>query len=183
VTAARTPVEPSPRAPEAPPAGREGGFLRRHKRAVTVVIAIAALAGFVRFIVPQLDALGPTLRRLKGADPRWLAAGVVLEAASIGGYIALFRAVFSCHGARIGWRASYQITLAGVVATKLFAAAGAGGLALTAWALRAAGLSARAVTRRILTFEFLLYGSTSGRWSLPPPVCAPGCSPAPRRGR
>ena len=58
-------------------------------------------------------------------------ARVVLEALSLGGYVALFRTVFSCHGARIGWKASYQITMAGVVATKLFAAAGAGGVALT----------------------------------------------------
>ena len=59
---------------------------------------------------------------------------------------------------RIGWKASYQITMAGVVASKLFAAAGAGGVALTVWALRAAGLSARTVARRVLAFEFLLYG-------------------------
>jgi uncharacterized protein (TIRG00374 family) len=59
---------------------------------------------------------------------------------------------------RIGWKASYQITMAGVVATKLFAAAGAGGVALTVWALRASGLSARTVARRVLALEFFLYG-------------------------
>jgi uncharacterized membrane protein YbhN (UPF0104 family) len=48
--------------------------------------------------------------------------------------------------------------MAGVVATKLFAAAGAGGVALTVWALRASGLPARTVARRVLTFEFFLYG-------------------------
>lgn len=67
----------------------------------------------------------------RSAEPKWLGLGVVLEALSLGGYVALFRTVFSCHGARIGWKASYQITMAGVVATKLFAAAGAGGVALT----------------------------------------------------
>jgi putative heme transporter len=36
----------------------------------------------------------------------------------------------------VGWKASYEITMAGVAATRLFAAAGAGGVALTAWALR-----------------------------------------------
>jgi uncharacterized membrane protein YbhN (UPF0104 family) len=142
----------------APPAGGEGAFLRRHRRAVTVVVGVAAIAGFAHFVVPQLDALAPTLRRLRGADPRWLGAGMVLEALSLAGYIALFRTVFSCHGTRIGWKTSYLITMAGVVATKLFAAAGAGGVALTVWALRASGLDARTVARRILTFEFLLYG-------------------------
>ena len=52
--------------------------------------------------------------------------------------------------------------MAGVVATKLFAAAGAGGVALTVWALRASGLDARTVARRVLTFEFLLYGVYAG---------------------
>ena len=134
------------------------GFLRRHRRAFTAALGVAALAGFIEFVVPQLSALAPTVHRLRGADPKWLGLGVALEALSIGGYIALFRTVFSCEDARIGWKASYQITLAGVVATKLFAAAGAGGVALTVWALRASGLDARTITRRVLAFEFCLYG-------------------------
>ena len=146
----------------APSAGRGRGFLRRHGRAVTAVVGVAAIAGFIQFVVPQLSALGPTLHRLRAGNPKWLGFGVVLEALSLGGYIALFRTVFSCHGVRIGWKASYQITMAGVVATKLFAAAGAGGVALTVWALRASGLSARSVARRVLTFEFFLYGVYAG---------------------
>jgi uncharacterized membrane protein YbhN (UPF0104 family) len=142
----------------APEASGKRGFLRRHRRAVSAVIAVAAIAGFIQFVVPQLSALGPTLHRLRAGDPNWLAFGVVLEVLSLGAYIALFRTVFSCHGVRIGWKASYQITMAGVVATKLFAAAGAGGVALTIWALRASGLSARAVARRVLAMEFFLYG-------------------------
>jgi uncharacterized membrane protein YbhN (UPF0104 family) len=147
---------------EAPATGRGDGFLRRHRRAVTVVVTVAAIAGFIEFVVPQLNAFGPTVHRLRAGDPKWLGLGVVLEALSLAGYVALFRTVFSCHGVRIGWKASYQITMAGVVATKLFAAAGAGGVALTVWALRAAGLSSRNVARRVLAFEFLLYGVYAG---------------------
>jgi len=138
------------------------GVLRRHPRVVTAVVGVAAVAGFIQFVLPQFSALGPTLHRLRAGDPKWLALGVVLEALSLGGYIALFRTVFSCHGVRIGWAASYQITMAGVVATKLFAAAGAGGVALTVWALRASGLSARSVARRVLALEFFLYGAYAG---------------------
>lgn len=146
----------------APSSDRGRGFLRRHGRVVTVVVGIAAIAGFIQFVVPQLSALGPTLHRLRGGDPKWLGLGVILEVLSLGGYVALFRTVFSCHGVRIGWKASYQITMAGVVATKLFAAAGAGGVALTVWALRASGLSARDVARRVLALEFFLYGVYAG---------------------
>ena len=126
------------------------------------MVGVAAIVGLVHFVVPQLSALGPTLHRLRSGDPKWLGFGVVLEALSLGAYVALFRTVFSCDGVRIGWKASYQITMAGVVATKLFAAAGAGGVALTVWALRASGLSARSVARRVLTFEFFLYGVYAG---------------------
>jgi uncharacterized protein (TIRG00374 family) len=146
----------------APSAGWGRGFLRRHRRAVSAVVGAAAIAGFIQFVVPQLSALGPTLHRLRTGDPKWLGVGIILEVLSLGGYVALFRTVFSCHGVRIGWKASYQITMAGVVATKLFAAAGAGGVALTVWALRASGLSARSVARRVLALEFFLYGVYAG---------------------
>ncbi len=59
---------------------------------------------------------------------------------------------------RLGAREAFQITLAGTVASKLLSTAGAGGVALTVWALRAAGLSPAAIARRMLAFELLLYG-------------------------
>ncbi len=58
---------------------------------------------------------------------------------------------------RIGWRESYEITMAGLVATRLFAAAGAGGVALTAWALRRSGMEPRLVACRMVAFMVLLY--------------------------
>jgi uncharacterized protein (TIRG00374 family) len=117
---------------------------------------------FIYQLAPQLAGFSATLHRLRNANPWWLAGGLVLEALSLGGYVMLFRAVFSCHNVRIGWRASYEITLAGTVATKLLAAGGAGGLALTAWALRASGLSARQVARRLVAFDVLLYAVYMG---------------------
>src|SRR5205823_3862279 len=58
---------------------------------------------------------------------------------------------------RIGWRESYQITMAGLAATRLFASAGAGGIALTAWAVRRSGMEARVVACRMIAFMALLY--------------------------
>jgi uncharacterized protein (TIRG00374 family) len=153
-----TPVRPAGGAPATTiPGARGPPFLRRHRRSLAAAVAVLLAVGFVYFVVPKLIGLGATVRRLRGGDPKWLAFGAVLEALSLGGYVALFRTVFSCYGVRIGWKASYQITMAGVVATKLFAAAGAGGVALTVWALRASGLRARTITRRLVTFELLLY--------------------------
>ena len=73
-----------------------------------------------------------------------LAAGPVAFAA----YVALFRGVLGGVDIakvrrRLDWRASYQITMAGLAATRVFSAAGAGGIVLTYWALRKAGLPTR----------------------------------------
>jgi hypothetical protein len=48
------------------------------------------------------------------------------------GYVALFRATYTRAAATLGWHTSLQITLAGLAATRLFSAGGAGGIALTA---------------------------------------------------
>jgi putative heme transporter len=132
-------------------------FFRRHRRVIAVGVLVAAIVGFVYFVVPQISGLSGTLKRLRDADPAWIGLAVVLEAISIGSYATLFRSVFSCHDVTIGWRESAQITLAGTVASKLLATAGAGGVALTVWALRASGLTAGSIARRMLTFELLLY--------------------------
>jgi putative heme transporter len=132
-------------------------FVRGHRRALAACVAALALAGFAYYVLPQINGLEATLRRLRDADPWWIGLAAGLEALSLGGYILLFRTVLSCHSRQIGWRESYQITMAGVVASKLLAAAGAGGVALTVWALRASGLDPRAIARRMLTFELLLY--------------------------
>jgi uncharacterized membrane protein YbhN (UPF0104 family) len=141
---------------------RRPDFLRRHRRTLAAAGAFVLIVGFVYFVVPKLVGLGSTVGMLRGGEPTWLVLGLFLEALSLGGYIALFRTVFSCQGVRIGWKASYQITMAGVLATKLFGAAGAGGVALTVWALRASGLRARSIAMRLVAFELFLYSVYAG---------------------
>jgi putative heme transporter len=86
----------------------------------------------------------------------------VLEAVSIAGEIGLLRDVFSQRGSKLGWRISYEITLAGGAATKILATAGAGGIALTVWALRAAGLPAADVAAGMVCYEILTYAVYMG---------------------
>jgi uncharacterized membrane protein YbhN (UPF0104 family) len=87
---------------------------------------------------------------------------VALEMLAFAGYMVLFHTVLVRGPGPIGWRESYEITMAGLAATRLFAAAGAGGIALTAWALRRSGMEPRLLASRMVAFYALLYSIFMG---------------------
>src|SRR4051794_16963123 len=132
--------------------------MRDRRKLIGLAIAVPAAAGVGWFFVPKLSELGHTFARVKSGSPGWLLAAVGLEVLSFIGYVVLFRAVFVRSESRIDWRESYQITMAGLAATRLLAAGGAGGVALTAWALKRSGMDGRTVTRRMTAFMVILYG-------------------------
>ena len=76
------------------------------------------------------------LHRLSHGDARWLALALVLEALSFLGPGRPFPRRRVDERGRIDLRRAVEITLAGHAATRLLASAGAGGVALTAWAMR-----------------------------------------------
>jgi uncharacterized membrane protein YbhN (UPF0104 family) len=133
---------------------------------------VVALCGFLLaslaalyFLLPQLAGLDDTWNRINEGRPEWTAAALFLTVGMFAGYVAMFRGVFLRAGpgasagpsARIGWAASYQITMAGLAASRLFAAGGAGGLVLTAWALRRSGMRRRTVADKTISFLVLTY--------------------------
>jgi uncharacterized membrane protein YbhN (UPF0104 family) len=131
---------------------------RMAPRRIVALLAVGALATVsLLLLVPALGDLPDTWARLTSGDGRWLFAALGFEALSFLGHIVLFRAVSRDGGSRIGMRASTEITLAGHAATRLFAAGGAGGVALTAWALRRSGMDRATVAARMTTFLVLLY--------------------------
>jgi uncharacterized protein (TIRG00374 family) len=121
-----------------------------------VFFVVSAIA-FLYFVLPELTDLKDTGERVGEGNRWWLAAALVFTLASFGGYVMMFQGVFVRAGSRIDWRASYQITMAGLAATRLFAAGGAGGIALTAWALRRSGMPRRKVADKTLAFLILTY--------------------------
>jgi uncharacterized membrane protein YbhN (UPF0104 family) len=131
--------------------------LLTRRQVVASLLFVLFGVGFLYFVLPRLTGLGTTVHRIERGDTWWILGGVALEVLSFTGYVALFRAVFLNDSGRIGWRASYEITMAGLVATRLFAAAGAGGVALTAWALRRSGMERSLVACRMVAFMVLLY--------------------------
>src|SRR5438270_2337532 len=130
-------------------------FTRRQliASALFVLLSVAILY----FVLPKLLGLKETWNRIQQGNVWWFGLAAALEACSFLSYVALFRAVFARGRTRIEWRESYQITMAGLAATRVFASAGAGGIVLTAWALRRSGKSRRLVARRMLVFLSLLY--------------------------
>jgi uncharacterized membrane protein YbhN (UPF0104 family) len=135
------------------------GVQLTRRRVVSGALFVLSAIGFFYFVLPKISGVGTTVHGIEGAERWWIAAGVVLEAASFAAYVVLFQAVFvrPDERSRIGWRESYLITMTGVVATRLFATAGAGGVALTAWALRRSGMERRLVACRMVAFMALLY--------------------------
>jgi uncharacterized protein (TIRG00374 family) len=128
------------------------------RRALLFGLFVLSAIAFLYYVLPKLAGLSGTWHRLSEGDPIWLVVALVLECLSFAGYVFLFRTVFvRDEHEQIGWRASYQITMAGLAATRLFAAAGAGGIALTAWALRRSGMERRLVAIRLIAFTALLY--------------------------
>jgi putative heme transporter len=129
----------------------------RRRLLISGVFVVSAVA-FLYLVLPKLLGLQETWNRIREGNIWWVALGVVLEVLSFGSYVMLFRAVFVRGKSRIDWRESYQITMSGLAATRLFATAGAGGIALTAWALRRSGMEPRIVACRMIAFLALLYG-------------------------
>lgn len=127
-------------------------------RLVASLVFVVSTVAFLYFVLPKLLGLQATWNRIQHGNPWWFGLAFVLEVLSFAGYVALFRAVFVRGRSRIGWRQSYEITMAGLAATRLLASAGAGGVALTAWALRRSGLEARVVACRMIAFLVVLYG-------------------------
>jgi putative heme transporter len=127
------------------------------QQAVAFGLFIVSVVAFLYVVLPKLAGIGTTVRRIQAGDPWWIVLAFAFEILSFAGYVVLFRGVFVRGRGRIGLRESYQITMAGLAASRLFAAAGAGGVALTAWALRRSGMEARVVACRMVAFMVLLY--------------------------
>src|SRR4051794_15728839 len=127
------------------------------RRIVQTVVLVLVLLGAIYFLFPKLVGLGNALGRLDDADPLWIGIAIAFNVAAYATYIALFKAVVGGDALRLTWPETYEINMAGVAATLLFSAGGAGGIALTYWALRKAGMRRRDVARRMVAFVTLHY--------------------------
>lgn len=135
---------------------RASGPLITRKRLLFTLLFIAIAIAAFYFLAPNLAGLERTWNRIQNGSPAWLALALALETMSFACYVLLFRAVFSGER-RISMRASYEISMGGVVATRVLAAGGAGGIAFMAWAVSRLGMAAQDVAWRLTAFIVLQY--------------------------
>ncbi|HXE46613.1 MAG TPA: flippase-like domain-containing protein [Conexibacter sp.] len=164
--ATRAHVHDAPPAPLAAPANAELSHddeemprvALTRRRVIALVIFVLVAIGFLYFVLPQIKGVKEVYERVSGGDHVWLAVALALELASIASYVALFHGIHVPPGSPLRHRDSYLITMAGLAATRLLAAGGAGGVALTAWALRRSRMQRREVAERMIAFLVVLYG-------------------------
>jgi uncharacterized protein (TIRG00374 family) len=125
-----------------------------------VVVVLVVVAIYV--LLPNLVGVEDALDNFDDAVWYWIFAAVCFNVLAFAAYVALFRGILggthddALHR-RLDAKASYQITMAGLAATRIFSAAGIGGLVLTYWALRKAGMPRRRSACRMVAFLVLTY--------------------------
>ena len=134
----------------------EPSFFEDPKRLVQTLLFVALLIVAIYVLLPRVIEDQDASARLAHAEVAWIVVALIFAVAMFAAYVALFRGVV---GERVSlrWKDSYDITMAGLAATRLFSAGGAGGIVLTYWALRKAGLPRKETASRMVAFLVLLY--------------------------
>jgi uncharacterized membrane protein YbhN (UPF0104 family) len=141
---------------------RGAALLQNRRQLFTLALAVVLMVVAIYVVFPKVVGVGDALGELGDATWYWIAVAVGFNVVRFLSYALLFRGVLSGQhedkvNRRLDLRASYQITMAGFAATILFSAAGAGGVALTYWALRKAGMERRRAACRMVAFMVVLY--------------------------
>lgn len=138
-------------------------LLGDRRRMLTVLAAFLLLIVGIYVLLPKVVGVSGSLKRLSRPSWGWVAVAIGFNAFSFVAYAALFRGILAgsdereAFYRRIDYKTSLNITMAGLAASTLFSAAGAGGIALTYWALRKAGMERRRAASRMVAFLVLLY--------------------------
>jgi uncharacterized protein (TIRG00374 family) len=132
-------------------------LLQDRRKLFSGMLLVLLLVVAIYVLFPKIVGLQGSLAKLDDANPAWIAIAVAFCVAAFVSYVALFRGVVGERVLHLEWSESYQITMAGLAATRLFSAGGAGGIVLTYWALRKAGMDRRQTACRMVAFLVLLY--------------------------
>jgi len=137
-------------------------LLQDRRKIFSGVLLVLLLVVAIYVLFPKIVGADEAVNKLDEAQWYWILIAIGFNVVAFVAYVALFRGVLGgthedeVHR-RLDLRASYQITMAGLAATRIFSAAGAGGIVLTYWALRKAGMPRRRAACRMVAFLVLTY--------------------------
>lgn len=137
-------------------------LLQDRRKLVSGMLLVLLLVVAIYVLFPKIVGADEAVDKLDEARWYWILVAIGFNVLAFAAYVALFRGVLGgtrddeVHR-RLDLKASYQITMAGLAATRIFSAAGAGGLVLTYWALRKAGMPRRRAACRMVAFLVLTY--------------------------
>jgi uncharacterized protein (TIRG00374 family) len=134
----------------------EPRFFEDPKRLIQSGVIVLVLVVGIYFLLPKILEDQDASAKLGDAKLVWVLVALGFAVAMFAAYVALFRGVVG-QRVRLRWKDSYDITMAGLAATRLFSAGGAGGIVLTYWALRKAGMPRKETAARMVAFLVLLY--------------------------
>jgi len=137
-------------------------LLQDRRKIVSGIVLVLLIVVAIYVLFPKIVGADEAVDNLDEATWYWIMIAIGFNVLAFAAYVALFRGVLGgtrddeVHR-RLDLRASYQITMAGLAATRIFSAAGAGGLVLTYWALRKAGMPRRRAACRMVAFLVMTY--------------------------
>ena len=135
---------------------QEPSFFEDPKRLLQTMAAVLVVVAGIYLLLPRIVGIEDEVRQLGSGDPLWIGIAFLFSVLMFLSYVGLFKGVVG-ERVQLRWSESYQITMAGLAATRLFSAGGAGGIVLTYWALRKAGMPRRQSAARMVSFLVLLY--------------------------
>lgn len=127
------------------------------KAALAVVLAVLVAIG-VALLIGRAAGFSSVRDEVSEADGRWFVICFLAEVAAFGAYAVILRYALARRGGpELGLGLSLHLTFASLGATRVIAAAGAGGLAVTFWFFRRAGHSTGEAIVRVLGLNTLVY--------------------------
>jgi uncharacterized membrane protein YbhN (UPF0104 family) len=136
-------------------------------RAVVGVTAAVLLVVGVGLLLARAAGFGEVRDAIAKADSRWFAVCLGAQVVALCAYATVVRGAFTWRdGPDPGFRLSAHVTLASIGATRVFAAAGIGAIAVSYWCFRRARFSADDALVRVLGFNALFYVAFAvGAWT------------------
>ena len=127
------------------------------RKVLITTFVVLLLFAAIYVLLPKLIGLEDAIEKMGEGEWQWFAVAVGFNVLAFGSYVALFRGVIGENLVHLDWRESYQITMAGLAASRVLSAGGAGGVVLSYWALRKAGMRRAEAAERMVAFLVLLY--------------------------